>query len=205
MDNKLNFSSHFQKVYEKIKKGLNGLSMVKNQLNLRAKLNVYHSLIHSHLEYCALIWISSITKKQLNMLKIAQKKALRIVFSAKYNAHTSSLFESSKITKVENIFEKESLLMTYKFQNKVLPNAIIDLYENSLHDKNILTRQQTSCVLRPKKDLKPGNLMYDIIDAWNRIGSPARAEKTLNLFKKKIISMQNRYIKCEKANCYSCL
>ena len=148
-------------------------------------MNVYYSLINSHLEYCALIWISSITKKQLNMLKTVQKKALRIVFSARYNAHTNSLFETSKITKVENIFEKESLLMTFKFQNKTLPNAIIDLYESSLHDKNILTRQQTSCILRPKKDLKTGNLMYEIIDAWNRIGSPARAEKTLKLFKKR--------------------
>ena len=27
--------------------------------------------------------------------------------------------------------------------------------------------------------------MYEIIDAWNRIGSPARAEKTLKSFKKK--------------------
>ena len=185
LDNKLNFSSHFKKVYDKIKKGLNGLAMVKNQLSFRAKLNVYYSLINSHLEYCALIWISSITKKQLNMLKIVQKKALRIVFSARYNAHTNSLFEASKITKVENIFEKESLLMTFKFQNKTLPNAIIDLYESSLHDKNILTRQQTSCVLRPKKDLKTGNLMHEIIDAWNRIGSPARAEKTLRSFKKR--------------------
>ena len=179
--------------------------MVKNQLNLRAKLNVYHSLIHSHLEYCALIWISSITKKQLNMLKIVQKKALRIIFSVKYNAHTSNLFQTSKITKVENIFEKESLLMTYKFQNKTLPKAIIDLFDSSIHDKNILTRQQTSRVLRPKKGLKNGNLMYDIIDAWNRIGNPTREEKTLKSFKKKIISMQNSYVKCNKINCYSCL
>ena len=63
MDNKWSFSSHFRKVYAKIKKGLNGLTMVKNQLSFRAKLNVYYSLINSHLEYCALIWISSITKK----------------------------------------------------------------------------------------------------------------------------------------------
>ena len=94
--------------------------------------------------------------------------------------------------------------MTYKFQYKILPKAIIDLFENSLHDKNILTRQQTSCVLRPKKDLKTGNLMYEIIDAWNRIGSPTRDEKTLKSFKKKIISLQNRYDECNKINCYSC-
>ena len=62
IDNKLNFSSHFKKVYAKMKKGLNGLIMVKNQLSYRAKLNVYHGLIHSHLNYCSLIWLSNISK-----------------------------------------------------------------------------------------------------------------------------------------------
>ena len=76
--------------------------MVKNQLSQKAKLNVYHSLIHSHLDYCAMIWISSIRKKQLNMLKVIQKKALRVVFGTRYNAHTSGLFQSTGITKVEN-------------------------------------------------------------------------------------------------------
>ena len=80
IDNKLNFSSHFKKVYAKMKKGLNGLIMVKNQLSYRAKLNVYHGLIHSHLNYCSLIWLSNISKKQLNMLRVLQKKAIRIFF-----------------------------------------------------------------------------------------------------------------------------
>ena len=52
------------------------------------------------------------------MLRVLQKKAIRIIFSVKYNAHTSNLFDKSKITKVENIFEKESLIAAYKFQNK---------------------------------------------------------------------------------------
>ena len=104
--------------------------MVKNQLNLRAKLNIYHSLIHTYFDYCAIIWINKITEKQLKMLKIIQKNALRIVFNTKYNAHTSVLFELSKITKIENIYERNSLLMTYKFQSRNLPKAIIEMYEN---------------------------------------------------------------------------
>ena len=204
VDNKLNFSSHFKKVYEKIKKGLNGLIMVKNQLSYRAKLNVYHGLIHSHLSYCALIWISNLTKKQQKMLKTVQKKAMRLIFSVKYNAHTDSLFERSKITKVENIFEKESLLMTFKYQNKTLPSAIMKLFDNSLYSNNIITRKQTSCDLRPKKELKIGNLMYEILDSWNKIGIPFRNEKTLKGFKNRITSLQNRYVECDKINCYSC-
>ena len=138
------------------------------------------------------------------MLRILQKKAIRIIFSVKYNAHTSSLFDKSKITKVENIFEKESLITAYKFQNKILPNAIMDLFKDSLYDNNIITRQQTSCILRPSRELNPGDLMYDILNYWNRIGSSSREESTLNGFKKKITSMLNSYSECVKENCYSC-
>ena len=74
-------------------------------------------------------------KKTAKYAKSFTKQAIRIIFSVKYNAHTSSLFDKSKITKVENIFEKESLIAAYKFQNKTLPTAIMDLFENSLYDK----------------------------------------------------------------------
>ena len=204
IDNKLRFSSHFHKVYSKMKKGLNGLIMVKNQLTYRAKLNVYHGLIHSHLSYCSLIWISSISKKELRMLSILQKKALRIIFSAKYNAHTDPLFERSRITKVENTFEKESLLMTYKFQNNCLPTSIQKLFENSLYDKDRITRYLSSCVLRPKRELKNGLLMYDIIDHWNRIGESSRNEKTFRGFKRNVTAKLNNFIPCNKLDCYSC-
>ena len=52
--------------------------MTKNQLNYKTKLIIYHSLIHSHFSYCAIIWINKITKKQLNKLKLTQKKLLEL-------------------------------------------------------------------------------------------------------------------------------
>ena len=69
-------------------------------------------------------------KYQKNPVKYAEsytKKALRVVLGTKYNAHTSGLFQSNGITKVENIFERDSLLLTFKYQNKSLPQAIIEL------------------------------------------------------------------------------
>ena len=59
------------------------------------------------------------------------KKSYQSSIWTKYNAHTSGLFQSNGITKVENIFERDSLLLTFKYQNKSLPQAIIELYDNS--------------------------------------------------------------------------
>ena len=55
IDNRLTFKGHFEKVYDKVKKGLNGLILTRNKLNLQAKLNIYHSLILSHFNYGVII------------------------------------------------------------------------------------------------------------------------------------------------------
>ena len=54
------------------------------------------------------IWLSNIFKKADFAMSFI-KETIRIDFSVKYNANTSSLFDETKITKVENIYEKPSL------------------------------------------------------------------------------------------------
>ena len=156
-DNKMQFNEHFKKVYDKMKSGLNGLIITKNQLNYRAKLAVYHSLIHSHLAYCGMIWMKNLNQKQCNRLSVIQKKAIRIIHGARYNAHTNELFQKSKITKSENIFESQSLVLTYQYQQRKLPEAILKLYDNSLYNRNLMTRYLNNCNLKPKIEIKKVN------------------------------------------------
>ena len=205
IDNKLKFKEHFKKIFNKAKNGLNGLIMTKNQLNTRAKLCIYHSLIHSHFSYCALAWLNNINKEQLNMLKTLQKKAVRIIHGKKYNSHTNELFQKSNITKVENIFEKQSLILTFNYKQKKLPKKIIEMYDNSLFDNNIITRYLTNCELKPKNELKEGNMMREILNNWNKSGKSIRDEQSLNSFKRKLMENLNKTTKCTKKNCYSCL
>ena len=179
--------------------------MTKNQLNTRAKLCIYHSLIHSHFSYCALAWLNNINKEQLNMLKTLQKKAVRIIHGKKYNSHTNQLFQKSNITKVENIFEEQSLILTFNYKQKKLPKKIIEMYDNSLFDNNIITRYLNNCELKPKNEFKEGNMMREILNNWNKSGKSIRDEQNLNSFKRKIMEIFNKTTKCTKKNCYSCL
>ena len=74
IDNKLNLREHFNKVLGKIKQGLRGLIMTKHILTYRAKLSIYHALIHSHLSYCGIIWLDAMNSSQMKQLKVIQKK-----------------------------------------------------------------------------------------------------------------------------------
>ena len=212
IDNKLAFKDHFEKVHEKAKKGLNGLILTKNKLNFRAKMNIYHSLIHSHFNYGALIWISNLTNKQIKALQTIQKKALRIIYNKRYNSHTADLFRRSKITKIENIFEKESLLLIYKFLNKSLPLETQQLIQDNLQNTtdsryftpSIETRSRTNLNLKPKRALRKGNMIFDIISNWNKFETINKGNPKIKEFKNKIDEIQNSVIECKKDNCYAC-
>ena len=138
------------------------------------------------------------------MLKILQKKAIRIIYNLRYNAHTDKYFEMSKITKVDKIFEKDSLLLTHKFQMGKLPKAIRKLFNDSIYDPHRMTRSQTSCVFKIQRNLKSGILMHDIISNWNKLDKNFRDEINYFEFKTKITNWQNKYSDCDKPNCYVC-
>ena len=203
IDEDLNFNYHYNKVFKKVEKGLNALISVKNFLTYKAKLNIYHSLIHSHFSYCALSWMPNIKQQQLKKLILKQKKALRILFNVKYNSHTSLLFHLSQITKVEKIVEKESILLVHKYFKGDLPDAVTDLI-NSTKITGCNTRSQTDKIIYTsiKKDEKL--TIGKIIEFWNRTNMTNRNNNSTDSLKKAITKTQNKPIICTDVPCISC-
>ena len=56
---------------------------------------LYSSLIESHLQYCTLLWANSHVT-HMRKLQLLQKKAIRIITSSHYIAHTDPLFAMTK-------------------------------------------------------------------------------------------------------------
>ena len=204
IDNKLSFKQHYLKVYDKVKNGLNGLILTKHKLTYRAKMNIYNSLMHSHLSYGALIWISNINAKQLKSLATLQKKAMRIIFNTKYNAHTNNLFFKSKITKVKDIFEKESILLIHKYKNNNLPAEIQNLITNNIQTEKINTRSTYNNDITLKRTNANNNMIVSIMDNWNKNATWASRTTKIGELKKLININLNVWENCETNNCYIC-
>ena len=77
---------------------------------------LYSSLILSRLSYGIKAWGFAHAK----VFKI-QKKAVRILTYSKYSAHTSPLFKSEKLLKIQDIFNINCLSFHYKIENKMTP------------------------------------------------------------------------------------
>ena len=208
IDKNLKFKTQFQRVYDKVKQGVNALICSKKLLNYHSKLQIYHSLCHSHLMYCCLGWMPKISNSELQSLATLQKRALRAIFCSKYNAHTNVLFYLSRITKVEDLIENESLKLMYQFKNLLLPPAIMQLISNFTASSKATTRNQKCVNSFSINGLRKNDSIYEIVKNWNECKLIEIKERSYELpsVKSRIKKYQrDRYnFSCERSRCHSC-
>ena len=54
-------------------------------------LNIYILYIRSLLEYCSVVWHSTLTLEQSNNLERVQKLCLKVILGSEYNGYTKAL------------------------------------------------------------------------------------------------------------------
>ena len=110
---------------------------LKSLLPLKARLQIYHSFVQSHLNFCPLVW-GFAAKSHIETLFLGQKKGLRATapgFNRNYYkegempAHTKPFFAKYNILSVHNIIVINALLFMHK--PEALPAAIASYNNNS--------------------------------------------------------------------------
>ena len=80
-----------------------------------------------------------LNKKNLNILKICQKKVIRAVTKSKYNAHTDQLFKQTEILPIEKVIKLEILKISHKYMHDKLPgplNSLFDIWSHAYETRN---------------------------------------------------------------------
>ena len=85
---------------------------------------LYHSLISSHLSYCATIWgISS--KHNLNRILLLQKRALRLITHSHYLQPSAPLFSQMSILPIHSIVSLQTGVFMHNCYSDRLSSSII--------------------------------------------------------------------------------
>ena len=143
---------------------------------------------------------------------VLQKKAIRHLFNAKYNSHTTKLFFQSRCLKLTDIYKLQCCKLGYKRKINRLPiyHASRLQYNHELRHRS--TRQDDSIALEiPNNLLEINSLNLKIGSAWNEVPSLVK----INLKRKKssekafATRMKNYTIKdynvpCSIPSCYIC-
>ena len=136
IDEKLTWTSHVKALQSKMCRYIGVMYKIKKYLPLKARLQIYHSFIQSHINFCSLVWGFS-AKSNIDSLFSKQKKGIRAVvpgfINYKYKdgelpGHTKSFFKEYNILTIQGIIALNALLFMHKVRNfpRSLPKSIVD-------------------------------------------------------------------------------
>ena len=179
----MQWHQHINYISSKISKSLYLLRKVKNIIPKSSLKLLYHGYTQSVMNYGILIWGPMCNKNVFNRIVKLQKKAIRIIAGASYNAQTKPLFQELKILTVDNLVELELGKFIYKFVKKILPNPIIYLFETNDQHHNYNTRSgKFPRVAKHKTAIFNKSFLCKGPTLWNNLDNSIRSAKSLKSF-----------------------
>ena len=135
IDDSLSWSRHVKTVQSKMARYVGIMYKIKKYLPLNARIQIYHSLVQSHANYCSLVWGFS-SKNNIEALFAKQKRGLQAVIPGFINykykdgrkpGHTKPFFSKYKILTIHNIIVLNTLIFMQKIRNYplLLPPPIL--------------------------------------------------------------------------------
>ena len=92
---------------------------------------IYYTMVQPYLTYGIILW-GSTYQSYLKRTVILQKKAIRYMHKAHYNAHTKPLFYASNVLNINNTYKLEVAKFMYDFTRRKLPTPILDFFASNL-------------------------------------------------------------------------
>jgi hypothetical protein len=166
LDEDLTFKYHIDLVREKIMKNSYIINRQKRILDQKTKTMLYSALIKPYLEYGINIYSCTQDSKLKSLITI-QKKAVRTIVNAKYNAHTKEIFQKLKLLPFSDLKLLNNLTLAHRIYYEEAPVPILDHYQKQ---KSRNTRSQKEQLLN--KPLYKSEKMkkfptWSIPNEWN--------------------------------------
>ena len=101
------------------------------------------SIFNSYLSYGLPVW-GNADKIYLEKIFLLQKRAIRAITFADYNAHTLPLFKELKILSLVDLYEYQLSSLMWDLDHNILPNALTINFSKRKNDHTHLTRMATA-------------------------------------------------------------
>ena len=142
MDEKLKWTAHITAVRTKMTRYLGVMFKIKSRLPIKVRIQIFHSFVQSHLNFCSLVW-GFAAKSLIQSLFIKQKQGVRAIMPGYVNywykegklpAHTKEKFKEYEILTVHGIIAMNALIFMHKWHHfpKLLPPSVHNLIPHTI-------------------------------------------------------------------------
>ena len=182
IDDELKWSVHINHVLKGVSSGSYALNSVKRFLSRDNMKTLCYSLIHSHLSYGTLLWGSAF-QYRLHQLEVIQKKSVRNICNAMYNAHTGPLFKQLRIPKLIDIYNNQLCKLMYLFTSGTLPCPLQMVFtrNSDVHSYPTRIAHNPHFVAR-KNHFFSKFFMYQAPVDWSKLPVLTKSCKTIKTF-----------------------
>ena len=177
----MTWKQHCNKIFKKINSNIALLRRIKQFLPLNIRKLFYNSYILPHLDYCCHLWGASPFMKRLYKI---QKRAIRVICDARYNASTEDLFKSMYIMPLPDRIFYKNICMVFKCLNNLAPQYMDSLFTIINHRR--VTRSTAQNLLEipmTNKDFYRRGFTVNGAKQWNSVNLNIRSSNSFGSFK----------------------
>lgn len=183
LDESLNFKQHIEFLIKELSKYVGLFYKLRYDLPFDALLTLYRSLFESHLNYCNIIWCNTYPS-HLEKLQILQKKVIRVISWANYDAPSGPLFYRNKLLKLAECNSFQNACIMYNVVHKLHPTlchlipVTLCIHDHNTRRRNLLRgkKRKMKCTSFSIACKGPG--------IWNEIDNSIKELPSLDIFKK---------------------
>ena len=172
-----------------------------NFLPMNIKYTIYNSLFRSHIEFNLSCWGNS-RNKDIDMITVLQKRAIRYIANLKYNSHTGNSFKKLNILKFSDLFTLNQASFMYRYVHNKLPPSFNNLFPKLSNFDRSLAFEVPKLSKASLKNFPS----FAMVKVWNDLPLDIKRKKSLKTFKIYLSRSLTEFYDtvCNKVNCYSC-
>jgi hypothetical protein len=186
---------HSYKIANNLSRKLGMLSKIKNIVSQKTLKMVYNCFVQPHLIYGIQLWGATF-EKGLTRVKKLQKKAIRLLTSARKMDHSEPCLKGLGILKVElvDIYKLHIACLVYDCLNGDAPAQLQELFSYTADGARTSTRSQTNKPLdikttKPIKKLGPvigSSSIWKGPELWNNLLESLQASASKKALRSKL-------------------
>jgi hypothetical protein len=180
LNEKLNWNDHIKLLENKLIKNIRIMNLIKNKLDTKSMICLYHSLILPNINYCLEIWGNS-PKNKLKFIEKIQKRALRMIFKLQNRENVNNHFKQNNFLKLNELIDYSLGKVGFKANLGILPANIQSHFNKIKNVHNYETRSKNN-FYTSNKDRNKSNIIYNVIITFNKIPDNFKNMASIKMF-----------------------
>ena len=184
IDKKLHFGDHVDKICMKASRQINAIARIAKYLNTDTLRMLYNAFINSNFLYCANVWHFGLYGNFWKLERV-NKRALRVILNDYISSYPDLLLKArSNCIYVQNLHV--ILSECFKYVNKLNPDTLVDVFNESTHDHNTRGLQKLQLPQPYSETHGINSFTYQAPKLWNSLPDDIKSADDLKDFKLRI-------------------